>query len=406
MKILYCVQRYGEEIAGGAEAACRQLAERMVVRGHEVAVLSTCALDYNTWTDHYEAGTSELNGVAVTRVPVRAPRSEPRFTAIHRRVVGEGAPSLAVQRDWLRNLGPDSPRLLEALPEWAGWADVVVFYTYLYAPFGLGARIAGEYAPVVLHPAAHDEPAWWLPVYREALQACDGFSLQTPEEADLLASVGVGYEADELVGMGVDTGATGDADRFRARFALGEEATALYLGRLDPGKGPDELYRYMVQLWDTGRTRAKLVVVGEPVISLPEHPGVLFTGFVDEQTKADALAAATVFVQPSYFESFSLSLCEAWVQRTAALVQRSCAVLAGQVHRSGGGIAYSGLAEFEAALARLLDDRSLRSSLGDAGRAYVEQHYQWPEVLDRYEALLERVVGRAASGHGPGGHPG
>ena len=40
MRILYVVMRYGEEIAGGAEQHCRDFAERIVQRGHDVEVLA------------------------------------------------------------------------------------------------------------------------------------------------------------------------------------------------------------------------------------------------------------------------------------------------------------------------------------------------------------------------------
>ncbi|MBS1836665.1 MAG: glycosyltransferase family 4 protein [Actinobacteria bacterium] len=392
MKILYCVQRYGPEIAGGAEAACRNLARRMVGRGHDVEVLTTRALTYSDWADHFPGGTSELDGLLVHRVGVREPRSEQRFLPLHMRVTTGAPPASAVAMDWLRVLGPDSPAVLTWLDREAGRFDVVVFYTYLYTPAGLGLRVASAHTPTVLHPAAHDEPAWWLDVYRPMLDAADGFSFQTPEEADLVAARGHRPRVDELVGMGVDTEVVGDGDRFRSRIGLGAEPIVLYLGRIDPGKGPDELYRYMATLRDRGRTDATLVVVGEPVVELPEHPGVRYTGFVDEQTKHDALAAATVFAQPSYFESFSLSLCEAWVQRRPALVQRRCAVLAGQARRSRGALPYGSLAEFDAGLARLLRDPHLRAAMGDAGHDYVTSNYSWGVVLDRYERLLERVV--------------
>ena len=46
MRVLYVVQRYGEEIAGGAEQHVRAFAERLVERDHRVTVLTTCALSY------------------------------------------------------------------------------------------------------------------------------------------------------------------------------------------------------------------------------------------------------------------------------------------------------------------------------------------------------------------------
>ena len=132
--------------------------------------------------------------------------------------------------------------------------------------------------------------------------------------------------------------------------------------------------------------------MGDPVLPLDTHPDVISTGFVSEAAKRTAMRDAIALVHPSYFESFSLVLCEAWVQRTAALVQGRCAVLAGQARRSGGAIPYTGFAQFEAAIDRLWADPPLRTRLGLAGRRYVEQRYRWEDVLDRYESFLATVL--------------
>ena len=87
-----------------------------------------------------------------------------------------------------------------------------------------------------------------------------------------------------------------------------------------------------------------------------------------------------------------MALTESWVHRRPALVQGWCDVLDGQARRSGGGIPYRGFAEFEATLDRLVADPALAERLGVAGRRYVEDTYDWPVVLDRYEALLRRAA--------------
>ncbi len=136
----------------------------------------------------------------------------------------------------------------------------------------------------------------------------------------------------------------------------------------------------------------RLVIVGDPVIDLPKHPDVVSAGFVPEQEKLDAISACTAYLQPSYFESFSMALTEAWSLRRPALVQGRCPVLAGQAQRSSGAIAYNGFAEFEAAVDLLLGDADLREQLGANGRSYVEEHYRWDDLMGRYEDLLVRVV--------------
>jgi glycosyltransferase involved in cell wall biosynthesis len=194
-----------------------------------------------------------------------------------------------------------------------------------------------------------------------------------------------------LIATGIDATASGDGARFRRRVGLGGRPYLLYLGRVDPGKGADELYRFAQESIARTNLELSLVFAGENVMGLPPSDGVVFTGFVDEQTKFDALAGATVFVNPSYFESFSIVLCEGWVQGRPALVQGASNVLAGHLRRSGGGLTYESFAEFDVALRRLLDDDPLRDALGQRGREYVLENFGWPVVIERYEALLAEV---------------
>ena len=66
MIIAFVVQRYGEDIIGGAEYLTRLIAEHMI-KYHEIEVLSTCAKDYHTWKNEYKKGTETINGVLVRR---------------------------------------------------------------------------------------------------------------------------------------------------------------------------------------------------------------------------------------------------------------------------------------------------------------------------------------------------
>ena len=88
MHLLFVVQRYGVEVFGGAEQATRMYASRMAARGHDVEVLTSCAVSYVDWADHFPPGTSELEGVTVHRLPVVAPRDDELFGPLNGRVTG------------------------------------------------------------------------------------------------------------------------------------------------------------------------------------------------------------------------------------------------------------------------------------------------------------------------------
>ena len=81
MKIACVVHRYGADIAGGSEAHCRHVAERLAAH-HDVTVLTTCAKDHITWRNEYPAGETRVDSVLVRRFPVVRQRSLNRFKDI------------------------------------------------------------------------------------------------------------------------------------------------------------------------------------------------------------------------------------------------------------------------------------------------------------------------------------
>jgi glycosyltransferase involved in cell wall biosynthesis len=62
--------------------------------------------------------------------------------------------------------------------------------------------------------------------------------------------------------------------------------------------------------------------------------------------------------------------------------------LRGQVIRSGGGIPYSGFAEFEQSILTLQRDHDLADQLGSNGFDYVKSNYEWSVVIQKFENTL------------------
>ncbi len=392
MRLLYVVQRYGPDVPGGAELHCRQFATRLAARGHDVEVVTTCARSYVTWENEYPPGTTDLDGVTIHRLGAH-PRDLRLFGPLNGRVtLGEKPVALHVQEEWMRAQGPTVPDLAPWLDRNAGRFDAVIFFTYLYATAFEGMpRVAGR-VPVVLHPTAHQEPTLDLALFDAVFRMPDAFAFSTEEEQDLVGRRFRVTRPSAVVGIGFDLDVVGDGDGARRRYDLGDDPYLVVVGRVDPAKGSTEVFDFFVAYKQRRPGPLRLVVVGEPVDPPPPHPDVVVTGFVDDEVKRGAVDGALALVQPSYFESFSMVLAEAWVQQKAALVQGHCAVLEGHARRSGGAIPYRGYAEFEAAVDALASDPALAAGLGRAGRRYVEERFAWDAVLDRYEELLAQVT--------------
>jgi glycosyltransferase involved in cell wall biosynthesis len=393
MRILYVIQRYGDKIIGGSESACRAFAEELVKRDHEVEVLTSCAHRYTDWADEYEPGLEVINGVKVHRLSVVEPRTDELFGPIHYQLsMDPNSLPFFEQRRWARLMGPNLNGQRSWLVENSTRFDVVIFMTYLYATCTSGLPTVAGRVPTVLQPTAHDEPPAYVPIYQSLFRLPDSYLFFTPDEKEVVQDIYGFQPSGEVAGMGIEQNLpAGNASEFREQFDIGNCPYLLYVGRLDPSKGVGELLRFFHAFKKRHPTDLKLVLLGDGDLEIETSTEVIKTGFVDEQVKRDALVGALALVQPSYFESFSIVLCESWVQKRPALVQGKCRVLRGQALRSGGAIPYEGFAEFETAVEMLLDDEDLGDTLGSAGFDYVKRNYDWSTVMTKFEKALNEA---------------
>ncbi len=128
--------------------------------------------------------------------------------------------------------------------------------------------------------------------------------------------------------------------------------------------------------------------VGDPGV-VPGNTPVVDLGYLSDDERSDAMAAATVYVQPSAMESFSRTIMEAWLAGTAVIANAASAVVNWHCARSGAGLVYADRYEFAESLALLLRDGPLREGMARQGREYVLANYRWDSVLDRVERSLE-----------------
>jgi glycosyltransferase involved in cell wall biosynthesis len=391
MKVAFVTPRYGPQVMGGAETAARQLAEHLVAQtGWEAEAYSTCALDPHTWADELEPGDSEINGVPVHRYPSLHGRL-PDFYGLDGRL--RLAPRLATRdqgRRWVDYNGPVSPDLIDAVCQ--ADADVIAFYPYLYHP--TVAAIGKVKVPAVLHPAAHDEPALYLPVFRGTFGDADAFCFHTAAERLLVEHTYPVAERPQIV-LGLGVGESAGAGRPGGTVTgLGDRPYIVSVGRVDEHKGSKMLASFFATYKERHPGPLALALVGPVSVDLDPNPDIVVTGTVSEADKWDIVRDALVAVSPSALESFSLVVLEAWVDRVPVVVNGTCGPTREHCERSGGGLWFTSYPEFEAVIDRLVNDGELRATLGSRGREYVDRYYEWPVLIARYAEFLTSVVAR------------
>ena len=388
MKVACIVQRYGAGIAGGSEAHCRDIVERLAAR-HDVTVLTSCARDYVTWANALPAGESREGGVRIIRFPVVQTRRLKLFADISDEVFAGPAPA-ARQEAWFKENGPETPALLDHLRHQGASYDVALFWAYRYYPSYFGVPLVPGRA--VLVPTAEEDRAIDLDVLGDFFQRPAGYIFLTPEEERLVSTrAGRELRPRAIIGSGLEPAPATDAASVLASHRL-PERYLLYLGRVDRNKGCETLLDYFQQVASASDV-PPLVLAGPAKMRIPAHPKILPLGYVSDELREALLARAMALIVPSPYESLSIALLEGWNHGVPALVNGRCKVLDGQVRRANGGLVFRSAAEFEEALTYLLSHPQERVAIGRQGREYVEREYRWPTVMSRVERLLQEVGG-------------
>jgi glycosyltransferase involved in cell wall biosynthesis len=427
VKIAVIIQRYGAEVLGGSEQLCRLVAERLALT-HEVDVLTTCARDYVTWKNEYPEGSDRIRGVVVRRFANAMVRDIDSFNRYSDWIFSHPH-NRHDEMEWLKQQGPWCPGLVEYLNRHQQQYEVLIFFTYLYATSVVGLDVCAQRS--ILVSTAHDEPAIRLEIYKEVfakpaaicylteserkfvhqffvdrplLEEVTGVGIEIPqsqpypriptppadEEADPgAAAPTAGGEEDSAVTRDYGSHILQRGSVFRRRHRL-YGPVVLYGGRIDPGKGCEELIQYFSEYVKDGGD-AMLVLMGAKLMSLPEEPFLKFAGLLSDNERVQALEAATIVVCPSPFESLSLLALEALAVGTPILANARSAVLVEHCTRSNGGLYYADRDEFVEALKLLLADERLRQQLGRNGRDYVRRNYRWDVVLGKFERLFAKI---------------
>ncbi len=432
MKIAFVIQRYGAEVLGGSEQLCRLVAERLALT-HEVDVLTTCARDYVTWKNEYLEGSDRIKGVVVRRFANAKTRDLESFNR-YSDWIFTNAHGRQDEMEWLKQQGPWCPNLVEYLKRHHQQYDVLIFFTYLYAPTVIGLDVCPQRS--ILVSTAHDEPAIRLDIYKEVFAKPAALCYLTDSERQFVQQFFVDRPLlEEVTGVGIEIPQsqpypripTPSLDEDVEREPSGERANSverpnsedeaatrdygshilqrgsvfrrrhrlygpilLYGGRIDPGKGCEELIQYFSEYVKEGGD-ATLVLMGAKLMSLPEEPFVKFAGMLSDNERVQALEAATLVACPSPFESLSLLALEALAVGTPILANARSAVLVEHCTRSNGGLYYADRDEFVEALKLLLSDERLRRQLGRNGRDYVRRNYRWDVVLGKFERLFAKI---------------
>jgi glycosyltransferase involved in cell wall biosynthesis len=394
VKLAVVVQRYGANINGGAELHARYIAEHLAHHA-DVDVVTTCALDYVTWRNELPRGREVVHGLTVHRFPVDRERNVKLFARRSTQVF-EQPHSHDDELAWLDSEGPTSRALVKFLRSKREVYDFFLFFSYRYYHSFHGIHAVGSRALLV--PTAERDEVIGLSVFGPVFRGVRALMYNSPEERAMITAATSNDDVPGVVvGIGSEVPPRPDPMRFRARYGINGRF-AIYVGRIDENKGCRELFEFFLRYARARRASVTLVLIGQAVLEVPEDPRIRHLGFLSDEDKFDAIAAADLLIMPSYFESLSMVALEAWALGRPVLANGRCEVLKGQCVRSNAGLFYETYEEFAEALRSIVDNALLAEALGMNGRVFYRQQYDWPVIERKYLAMLESLKAEDAAG--------
>ncbi len=214
----------------------------------------------------------------------------------------------------------------------------------------------------------------------------------SPEERALLqAAADTDDVPGVVVGIGSEVPASSNPSRFRQRTGITGPIRHLHRSYRRE-QGLRRTLRLLEALQRDHPGGLTLVLIGTPVLPVPDHPRIKHLGFVSDQEKYDALAAAEFLIMPSYFESLSMVALEAWALGKPVLANGKCDVLRGQAIRSNAALYYDNYAEFVEAVRVLESSATVPVALGRNGGAFFRANYTWPVIERKYLDMFDRLT--------------
>lgn len=387
-KIGFVTPWYGDRIPGGAEMETRELVKHLVAAGIECEILTTCAEKFaSDWNkNYYRPGYTLENSVPVRRFKVRK-RNAVAFDQINKKLMQNERINMQDEKVFVSEM-INSPELYSYMEKRQSEYSCFVFIPYMFGTTYFGCQICPEKS--ILIPCLHDESYAYMQLFQKAYANVRGMVFNAlPEEKLAEKLYGVHGENFRTIGIGVEEMVDADAMRFKKKYHI-SEPFILYAGRKEKGKKVDVLLENFTRFKKNNPSSLKLILIGGGKIEIPSDD-IIDLGFVSVEDKCDAYAAATLFCNPSQFESFSLVIMESWLARRPVLVNGDCRVTRNFVSQSNGGLYYENYSEFEKCISWILNHQREADQMGCNGQNFVRNNFTWNVIVGRYKDYFEKM---------------
>jgi glycosyltransferase involved in cell wall biosynthesis len=382
MRILQVIPSFSPSHAGGVTGVVYQLSRVLARRGHTVTI-------YTTDFELDEEFIDSLEGVKVYP-----------FRSIKLGRIGFGFYF--------------TPGMIQRFRKEIKNFDIIHMHHYITFQNVVACHYAQKYnIPYLLQAhggVARQLGRKWVNKFHDTLfgyrilKGASRLIVLTPVEAGQYKSMGLSEDKIEVVPNGIDLSEfekLPPRGEFRRKYGLiPSQKIILFLGRIHKIKGLDLLAKAFADL-SKPLNSIRLVIVGPDdghlsslkklIADLKISDKVLFTGPLYGQEKLKAYVDADVYVLPSVYETFPVTVLEAWACGTPVVVTDRCGI-ADVINGQGGLVVPYDKEQLQQALLHMLDDDKMRLRFAEKGRLLVREKFNWERIVEQEEEIHRKIL--------------
>lgn len=352
---------------GGIEIVVKELATRLVARGHKVVC--------------YDRSSHHVSGGEVEKIDEY-----------------QGVKIIPVWTVEKKGLAAMTSSLSAAWKAAHSSADIVHIHAEGPAAMCWLPKLCGKRVVVTIHGLDWQRAKWGRFASRyikfgenQAVKKADEIIVLSRGVQEYFKST---YNRDTVfIPNGVSEPEMREAQEIKKLWGLEKDSYVLFLGRIVPEKG----LRYLLEAWKGIKTDKKLVIAGGSSdteafmneLKAMSSDGVIFTGFQQGRVLEELYSNAYIYTLPSDLEGMPLSLLEAMSYGNCCVVSDipECAKV---VEDKAVVFPHASNEDLRSVLQELLDTPETVERYKNGAADFITAKYNWDSVVDR---TLELYMG-------------
>ncbi|MDF5728824.1 MAG: hormogonium polysaccharide biosynthesis glycosyltransferase HpsP [Rhizonema sp. PD38] len=191
----------------------------------------------------------------------------------------------------------------------------------------------------------------------------------------------------------------------QSKYGIPEDVPLLlFMSRIDPKKGLNILIPALEKLLETGLNFHFVLAGTNPqdpdyeqqikaqIQASPMRSHTTITGFVTGELKSALLAAADLFVLPSYYENFGIAVAEAMVAGTPVVISDQVHICQEVRDSKSGWVSTMDVASLTELLQIALQNPDERQRRGLRAREYALKNYSWNAIAHQTIQAYHQIL--------------